>query len=168
MYKKGKYMYKRVEQGERLVIFHALKPRMVDASVLWVPSFVPRNAIGEMLQNLLRAHVVDLQPQVFSLPKGHTIGTTRYEARLAGVWPNLIPEKVMLTVNGERVPILFLVKGRPRTCFVCGSFVHSQAMCPNPKCRYCKGDHLVCNCPKKYPELLEQKLEAIKAAAALN
>jgi hypothetical protein len=67
-----------------------------------------------------------------------------------GVWPEAIPERLTLDVNGDRFPILFLVRGRPRTCFLCECFGHSQGESPSPFCNYCRQEvHRVNECERK-------------------
>ena len=137
----------RTEQGTRSAYLQPLVPRQVFVRVLWAPAWVPPQAIFETLASI--APVEDFERCRVKLG-GRAVHNLQYTASLVGVWPEKVPDRVTLQVMGERVPLLFLVRGKPRSCFLCGSLNHSQANCPNPTCRYCKEKgHVVLNCPRK-------------------
>jgi hypothetical protein len=70
---------------------------------------------------------------------------TRFNVEVEGV-----PDRLTVELHGERFPILFLVRGCPRVCFICSCTGHSQNECPESVCKYCnqKG-HLINSCERK-------------------
>ena len=124
-----------------------LVPTRVSLRVLWCPAWVPQTAIYELLCSL--ASVAEFE-EVRARVGERAVHNLQYTAVLKDITPARIPDRVTLEVFGERIPLLLLVKGKPRSCFLCGSCNHTQASCPNPVCRYCKkSGHVVGNCPRK-------------------
>ena len=137
----------RTEQGTRTAYFTPLMPREVSVRVLWTPAWVPAEAVHEMLASF--SEVTHFERCRWRLGE-QAVHNLQYTARLCNVFPARIPDRVTLQVLGENVPLLLIVRGKPRSCFLCGSLNHTQVNCPNPTCRYCKEQgHVVTNCPKK-------------------
>ena len=124
-----------------------LVPTRVSLRVLWCPAWVPQTAIYELLCSLAPVtEFVEVRARVGE----RAVHNLQFTAVLKDITPARIPDRVTLEVLGERIPLLLLVKGKPRSCFLCGSCNHTQASCPNPVCRYCKkSGHVVGNCPRK-------------------
>jgi hypothetical protein len=139
----------------RRVFFSQLLPKEVSLSILWVPGHVADSAIREVVKSFAGAKGrVTYCERMYVPGEGYGYYTTRFTARIQDAWPEAIPERMVLEVRGERFPILILVKGRPRACFLCDEYGHSQGECKNPICRYCKErGHVVSNCPKKLKKL---------------
>ena len=127
------------EQGTRNAYFTPLMPR----EVLWTPAWVPVEAVHEMLASI--SEVTQFERSRWRLGE-QNFHNLQYTARLQNVFPARIPDRVTL-------PLLLIVRGRPRSCFLCGSLNHTQVNCPKPTCRCCKEQgHVVTNCPKKRQE----------------
>ena len=124
-----------------------LIPTRVEVRVLWSPAWVPHEAIYELLCSLAPvAEFTECRVRVGE----RAVHNLQYTAVLKDISPANVPDRVTLEVLHDRVPLLLLVKGKPRCCFLCGSCNHTQASCPNPICRYCKkSGHVVGNCPRK-------------------
>lgn len=137
----------------RRVTFVPLQPRAVAVSILWVPVHVSDMVVRDLMKTIAGSDgQVDQCQRETRIVGGYNevCSTTRFNCRLLGVWPETIPERVTLFVHGERVPVLLLVAGRPRTCFLCGGHGHTQKRCEHPVCRYCHVEgHFVSSCPKK-------------------
>jgi hypothetical protein len=135
------------------VTFSPLQPKEVQADILWVPGHTSDGVVRELAKSWAGpdGKVVYCYRNFVTLEGGTgAYGTTRFSVKLANVWPETVPDRVTLDVMGERFPVLVLVKGRPRACFLCSGFGHKKADCPRPKCRYCQEEgHVVTDCPKK-------------------
>ena len=150
-------------EGPRGAVRHAdmyhLIPQRVPVRVLWCPAWVPEEAIYEMMESI--APVASFEQCRAKLGE-HAVRNLQYSVLLKNVWPSRVPDRVTLEIFGEKVPLLLITRGKPRSCFLCGSCSHTQASCPNPVCRYCnKRGHVVTNCPRK-----RQQEEARRAAGA--
>lgn len=147
-------------QGKRTAYLEPLQPRHVEVRVLWTPAWVPPQAVHEMLASIA---VVSQFERCRCRLGEQAVHNLQYTALLHDVWPVKVPDRVTLKVLGERVPLLLLVRGKPRTCFLCGSLNHTQVNCPNPTCRYCKAQgHVVLNCPKKTQQGAEKHLQSVQ------
>lgn len=133
--------------ARRTADLEPLVPREVHVRVLWCPAWVPQEAVYELV-----CSIADVA--AFERCRGrvgdYAVHNLQYTAILKNTWPGGVPDRATLEIFGEKIPLLFITRGKPRSCFLCGSLNHTQAGCPNPFCRYCnRRGHVVTNCPKK-------------------
>jgi hypothetical protein len=150
-----RFVFKDVLGVDHPVNFSPLRQHKVRFQVLWVPAHVSNLSIRELLVDIAEPNggrVTMCTRDFLPIGEGWDTGcyTTRFSCEIENIWPEKIPDRMTLDVGGERFPILFLVRGRPRACFMCGCFGHSQSECLHPKCKYCREEgHKVVDCKKK-------------------
>jgi hypothetical protein len=111
----------------RKVRYEGLLAREVSLSVLRVPDHISDGVIRSLVASFAgeKGRVAYCHRQQFTT-EDVTYTTTRFAARLQDVWPEAIPKRVTIDVNGEKFPVLILVKGRPCACFLCNEFDHNR------------------------------------------
>jgi hypothetical protein len=121
------------------VSFALLGRSVVRFQILWVPAHVPDLAVREIVEIIGLDDRINVCTRDF-LPlgaQGSGFHGNRFNIEVDGVFPEMVPDRLTIELHGERFPILFLMRGRPRVCFLCNCTGHSQNECPDSICKYC-------------------------------